>query len=406
MHRALAALALLTPALVAVADLPQSQSPPVPVSMPVSRYVGWQSLAELLAASYDDVGAPGLAIAVVRSGVTTRAVCGMRRADGAAAIEPGDRFHIGSLTKSFTATLVGRLVELGQVGFEAKAGEVLDDIAMLPAYRDATLADLLRHRAGLRNVPTGGIFAAGFGRLDLDTPAAGRLAVVQQILQEEPAVEPRTVMSYSNAGYVVAALMIERQTGSTWEELMRRHVLGPCELASADFGWPARADRLEQPFGHFGQGPDLAVQELGVNVPGDVDLRVFLAPAGDLSMSIEDLARYAEVHLRGLRGQEGILRAATVRQLHRPPEQDEPGDGYACGWALATAPDDSERHWHAGSAGTFYALVTLYPGADLAVVSASNAGFHAADAHAELHRSVFLARRQRGGDARRDETPR
>jgi hypothetical protein len=84
-------------------------------------------------------------------------------------------------------------------------------------------------------------------------------------------------------------------------------------------------------------------------------------------MAIGDYARFARVHLRGLRGSPELLSAATLQRLHTP------NGGYAMGWGVQTLTGTTT--WvHVGSAGTFAVCAMIQPERDVAVVIATNAG--------------------------------
>ena len=87
-----------------------------------------------------------------------------------------------------------------------------------------------------------------------------------------------------------------------------------------------------------------------------------LEPAGAARSSIGDLIAYSRAHLRGLRGHDGFLRAASVRELHRPEagptrpvDPFGPPVGVAAGWLVFALPDGHRVGWHNGSAGGFFA---------------------------------------------------
>jgi L-ascorbate metabolism protein UlaG (beta-lactamase superfamily) len=81
------------------------------------------------------------------------------------------------------------------------------------------------------------------------------------------------------------------------------------------------------------------------------------------------------VHLNGLAGNDGVLLAATIERLHTPPEVAGPDKmGYAGGWLIKGTENLGVIHYHAGSAGTFYALIELYPEHRRAIVCAMNVG--------------------------------
>ena len=62
-----------------------------------------------------------------------------------------DLWHLGSCTKSMTATIAGRLIEKGKLKWESTIAEVLPEFGetILPAYRNVTLRELLEHRSGI-----------------------------------------------------------------------------------------------------------------------------------------------------------------------------------------------------------------------------------------------------------------
>jgi CubicO group peptidase (beta-lactamase class C family) len=100
----------------------------------------------------------------------------------------------------------------------------------------------------------------------------------------------------------------------------------------------------------------------------------FMAPAGDIHSSVGDLALYAKLHLEGLAGRDGVIKASTVAHLHTPPQSDDDDMRYACGWRIVEKEDGGTVHKHSGSAGTFYATVELYPEESRAIAVVTNAG--------------------------------
>jgi CubicO group peptidase (beta-lactamase class C family) len=328
-------------------------------------YTEWQNLRDLVEQVRHDAGAPAIAAAVVRGGkIVEKAASGVRRFDQADRVQIGDRFHLGSVTKSITATMIGKLVEDGVLRWHTTVGEALRDVSMRAEYRSVTLEQLLQHRGGIRAMCSTGEFAEGASALSQRSPAEARAALVRQVLTEEPF--KMGDYAYSNAGYVVAAYMAERVAKRSWEELMGSLVFEPLELRSTGFGWPATLDRPNQPLGHYGTPPDLTAQEIGEGRTGDD----YYGPAGSVHCSIEDLARFAAFHLQGVHGRDGALKAVTVRRLHTPAK----GGHYMGGWGIRESEEGKRRHGHEGTGGTFFAEITLYPDSDLAIVAATNCG--------------------------------
>lgn len=326
-------------------------------------YTEWQNLSDLVEQVHHDAGAPAIVAAIVRSGqIVEKAASGVRRFDRSDRVQIGDRFHLGSVAKSFTATMIGKLAEDGILRWDMTIGQVLDDNPMRSEYRSVTLEQLLQHRGGVPAMASAGEFADRFE--PGQPPAEARAALVRQVLTEKP-FKPGEY-SYSNAGYVVAGYMADRVTRRSWEELMRSLIFEPLELRSAGFRWPATEDRPNQPWGHVGTPPDLGFQDCGEDLSGED----YYGPAGSVHCSIEDLARYVAFHLEGLHGRDGALKAETIRRLHAPAS----GEHYMGGWVVKKEEEGERRHGHEGTAGTFFAMVQLYPDDDLGLVAAANIG--------------------------------
>lgn len=369
-----------------------SLNPSLSPDLADKSYEGWRSLSELARAVARDIGVPGLAVAVFANERTEVAAWGVRVHGLPEMIHHSDRFHLGSITKSMTSTMIGRLVELGVVDWKTRIGDILSDIDMRPEYRTVTLEALLRHRGGIvSHLPYS---EKQLGAFRVGNPIEQRAAFVADVLKQGPSTSSIGSMRYSNAGYVIAGHMVERAAGQSWETLMRSHVLGPLNMTSADFGWPATTSRPHQPRGHRTNGASLTPQPLD----DSYELGPLFAPAGDVHGSIVNLATYATAHLRGLRGRDGILKAETFRRLHALPANVQGTVPYAAGWVVEARWGEGIWHWHNGTAGTFYALVMIHPASQMAVAVAMNAapGGHEATAMKMVH-AVY--RNVRGGTA-------
>jgi CubicO group peptidase (beta-lactamase class C family) len=317
-------------------------------------------------AAIDANGAPGAAVFAVRGDEVRVGAAGLRVVDGEDAATVCDLWHIGSNTKSMTALLVARLVEQGAVSWDTTVGEVLgpqfDD--MNPGYADVNFRHLLSHQSGLR---------ANLGRIDTLILRASQLDIkgvralyAKMVLRVPPETAPGEGFGYSNAGYVVAGVMLETVTGESWETLMQREVFDPLGLDSAGFGAPGTAEAVDQPRGHrpgaFGSG--LTAVEPG---PGADNIPA-MGPAGTVHVSMPDFARYMQAHLDGARGEdEGYLSAESWAVLHAPPF----GGSYAMGVGVNA---ETGRMGHAGSNTMWMMEFSLRPAEDEAVAYAFNDG--------------------------------
>lgn len=327
-----------------------------------------RSFEALLEQVRTEYGVPALAAAFVQGGRVTAASVGFRKAGEPALVDVEDRFHIGSVSKPVSATVIATLVERGSLRWNTTVAEAFPDIVnqIVTYYRGVTLEQLLSHRAGI--VPFEEDHDIARAPVTRGTPRQQRRAGTLWILKQPPVARPGAEHVYSNAGYAVAAAMAEESTGRDWEVLVHEQLGKPLGLSSLGFGWPARLDSA-QPWGHR-----RTADRFVPHTPNDsYELGALLGPAGDMHMSILDLARFAQLHLEGLQGNARLLSTRTFRKLHTPV-----GD-YGLGWNVRETADH-----HLGGAGTFHAAIWVSVPRKVAIVVACNA-----DADEKLTSSVI-----------------
>lgn len=285
-------------------------------------------------------GAPAMAAAGLnRGGRRVAFADGLRAMGRSEPVTTRDVWHIGSCTKSITATLVARAVEAGLVRWEDSIGAVLGSAVpnMRAEYRDATYRHLLSHRSGL----PGGIDLAELAKFPRERADAreDRIAFARLALSAAPKGAKETTFEYSNAGYIIAGAMLEAKLGAAWEQLVRKHVFEPLKLASAGFGAPGTPGAFDQPVGH---APS-ASGALEPYVPGApvTDNPAVVGPAGRVHMSFDDLLTYLSAHC----ARSSFLSAPSWQVLHTPPF----GGGYALGWERR-----GDTIWHNGSNTLWY----------------------------------------------------
>ncbi len=331
-----------------------------------------ERLVTFLRRLQEEHGLPALAgIAVRRETTIALAAVGLRRLGKSETLRPTDRFHTGSNAKAMTATLCAALVNRGLLSWESTPLAIFPELAdlILPAYTSVTLEQLLRHEAGLP--PYTDDEAADFVAPPLDEVAPEEQigAFARWLLtQRVPVFHPGTAIAYSNAGYAVAAALAEATTGQTWAELLAEHLFRPLGItASAGAGWPARLDPA-QPWGHY-----FLAGTLTPHPPDDVyQLEPWLAPAGDVSLSLPAYGRFLQLQLEGLQGKQTILPPTLIRRLHNDGQH---GVGLGWGVTLLRGMEESGTFsTHAGSAGTFVMAAAIAHDHDLAVAVAANAG--------------------------------
>ena len=334
------------------------------------------TLTGLVPAMRASAGLPALGVAVVDAdGTETVVVDGVRDIRFEVAVQTTDLFHYGSITKPMTASIAARLVDRGEIAFETTIAETLPELEIHTAFEEVTLEQLLQHRAGVEPLLEDSPKREARWRAAGEQPRLQRLALAVELLAVAPAFTPGTTMQYSNAGYTVAAAMMEAVTGSSWEELISAEVFEPLGLSSCGIGWPATESRPDQPRGHW---PGPRTQELA-----GYEVGPFIAPAGNVHGSVLDLARFGRAHAVN---DGSWIESATAARMMRLPEATA---NYSMGFMheeMAGRP----VVLHAGSAGTFFALLVLDPASGRSVAVVMNEGSLANDALARRIATAIL----------------
>lgn len=307
----------------------------------------------------------GLAAMVMVDGkVMASAADGERKIGSGVPIELGDRWHLGSITKSVTATMIARLIESSQLQWTDTIGERFPDASIHEDWKPVTLQQLLTHTSGAPANFSLGVWLKK-SALGPECTEERRKAVID-VLAEKPAHPPGEKFAYSNVGYTIAGAMAESATGVSWEDLVKREVFEPLELKDAGFGPPKSPSKtLDQPRGHHGKYGWKA------SANDDEDNSPIIGPAGTIHMTLGNLCNYATEHLRGELGAGKLLTAETCKRLHTPQLHN-----YACGWVVKQPTDEipDTVYWHNGSNTMWYALVVFIPGKNMVVAVTANDG--------------------------------
>lgn len=313
-----------------------------------------------LAALRTAVGAPAMAAAASKLGVRNVAFAdGLRAVGQPQTVTTTDKWHLGSITKSMTSTLVARLVEQGVVSWDDTLGDVLGASVpqMRDEYRRVTYRHLLSHRSGLpANIP--GTSLMRYQRYN-DDPREERVAYAREALAQTPEGAAEQNFTYSNSGYIIAGAMLEARTQTKWETLINEHVFAPLHMTGAGQGAPGTAGAFDQPVGHTaGAGGALTAFPVGGQI---TDNPAVLGPAGRAHAELEGVLKYLAAHCT----RNGFLSPESWTTLHTPPF----GGDYAMGWVKR-----GDALWHNGSNTLWYAEVSFNPTTGIVAAAATNDG--------------------------------
>jgi CubicO group peptidase (beta-lactamase class C family) len=323
-------------------------------------------------------GVPGCAVGVGRNGETV-----LRRAYGLAELEhqvpntPETVFEAGSVSKQFTAAAVVLLARQGRLSLEDDIRRYIPEV---PDYGPTiTIRHLLNHTSGLRD--WGSVQdIAGWPRGTRIHTHAHVLDIVsrQRALNFTPGAE----YLYSNTGYNLLAILVERVSGTSFAEFSRREIFAPLGMMRTqwrdDFSRivPGRAQAYDHRNGAY------HLEMPFENVHGN----------GGLLTTVDDLLRWNQAVASGALG--GILDEMETRGRLTGGRQIE----YALG--LRVAPYRGVREVsHSGATAGYRAYLARYPDQGLSVAVLCNAAEANPTQLAHRTAEVFL------GDALRDPPP-
>lgn len=343
-----------------------------------------EAMTRLLTTVEQKASLVGVAGGVIEDGqVAVAGAAGLRRAGGDVPLSPSDTFHVGSLTKSFTATLIGTLVDDGVLDWDTRVGDVFDGAHA--SWQGVTVSELLTHSAGAPpNFPM--IAFAAPDPATRDALAKRRRGLVE-VLVSQPLPGERGDFAYSNVGYTVAAVLAEELTNAAWEDLLTARVLRPLDI-SAGFGAPTDDGA---PWGHrSSEGTDIGVDP----AKSRADNPAFMRPAGGLHMDIEGLLRWADFRLGD--GSE-LLSPESFAQLRDSAVAMNARQSYAGGWIVDPSGGGigaGPLVWHNGSNTMWYALLMLFPDQNGAIAMVSNDGDMPRAEPALVRAAAMIAKRR------------
>jgi CubicO group peptidase (beta-lactamase class C family) len=286
-------------------------------------------------------------------------------------------FHLGGNAVNVTSYLAARLVSEGKIRWETTFFSLFPKLKdkVNPAYHAMTLKDLLSHRARVRPYSTTAELVA-FPKLR-GNDVQQRRKFVQEVLNNPPG---DTGLVYSNGGVALAAIMLEMVSQKTYKDLLDKYLTKEFGVR-AYMGWPNQFGEM-QPWGHW-MPNSKQVLFTPVSKSENAAISTLFSPACHLSMTLRDMMRFYQVQLRGIQGKHPRIPKQTYEFMHYGLPT------YSLGWLHKQDPG-SRVSTHDGSAGTFYAHVTLLPDVDLGILIVTNtAGGPTNEAVAYLRTAVL-----------------
>lgn len=343
---------------------PANSSPVLDVSLDgIEEFVD-----EQMTDAVEDGPVVGASAAVVRSDETVVANGYGEKRPGGEPVDADTQFRVGSVSKPFVWTAAMGLIEEGRIDPHEDVRTYLDSVPVAETYDEPiTMAHLATHTAGFepRNQ---GLWIA-------DAAAARPLAEVLESEQPARVRPPGRQVSYSNYGTALAGQVVEDVVGRPLETYLEEEILDSIDASTATFEQPPPDDAsagYTALLGEPTEAPGLAVESW---------------PAGSLSTSANDLARFVRAHLGdgsadGGGDGEQVLSSEGLDRMHERWFSHHPDlDGLAFGW-FEESHGDVRVLWHNGAIPqSFYSHVLFVPEADVGLVLAYNTDAGAQAAH-------------------------
>ncbi|MBJ7986246.1 serine hydrolase domain-containing protein [Bacillus cereus] len=213
-----------TPTLIVKAEPTQSVSSSLQTSTQRDRNSVKQAVRDTL-----QLGFPGILAKTSEGGKTWSYAAGVANLSSKKPMKTDFRFRIGSVTKTFTATVVLQLAEENRLNLDDSIEKWLPGVIRGNGYDDKqiTIRQLLNHTSGIAEYTR----AKGFNLMDTKKSYRAE-ELVKMGISMPPDFAPGKSWSYSNTGYVLLGILIETVTGNSYAEEIENRIIEPLELSN------------------------------------------------------------------------------------------------------------------------------------------------------------------------------
>lgn len=296
------------------ASTPPPRETPLPVGLARDASPQFRAVTEALVAAMRSARIPGAALGILSGGREEHATVGLASLSSRRPVTPETLFQIGSLTKTYTATAIWRLVDDGDLQLQEPVRRYLRGLRCSDEQTAATVtvANLLEHTAGW--------YGDDFIETGEDSDALSRF--VETRLPELPQqFRCGEFFSYNNAAFQLLGRIVEVSAGTDYNDAMQQLVFGPLGLTNTVLD---RGAVLGRPYadGHTAMpinGRDSVAVQSPLWIPRNAD------PAGGIWSTTRDVLRYARMHVEGGRPgparRPALLKPASVRAMQEPAVQ-------------------------------------------------------------------------------------
>ena len=345
------------------------------ILLPSSSWAGQLTLEQVKAATTEleklteeemrATGIPGIAIAVVfKDEVVFARGFGVREVGKENPVDADTVFQLASVSKPIGSTVVAALVGEGLLSWDSRISDLDPDFEMHDAWvtREITVRDFYCHRSGLPDHAGDLLEDLGYTRKE----------VLRRLRYQKPDTSFRSGYAYTNFGITEGAVAAAKAAGKDWEDVSEEKLYVPLGMTSTSSRYQDFVARENQALGHV-QIDGKWVQKY----QREPDAQ---SPAGGVSSSVNDMAKWMRLQLAGgkFEGKE-IVKEDALAETHHPhmltgfsPLDGLPGF-YGLGWNVSYDQEGRLRLSHSGGFDLGAATnVALVPAEDLGIVVLTN----------------------------------
>lgn len=257
-------------------------------------------------------------------------------------------FRIGSISKLFVWTAVMQLVEEGKIDLDADVNTYLKDMQIPDTYpgQPVTMRHLMTHTAGFEDTA---LHMTGEDPSDI-------ISIRQYCAENIPVriLPPGAETQYSNYGTTLAAVIVEDVSGMSYDDYLQSRILTPLSMENTSIKEDLPEDlasRLSEGYRYVGSENLISPDYIFV-----------IAPAGSISSTAPDMAKFMIAHLRdGTYENTSILSPETAKLMHSHIFSNDP---LVAGMGLGLCEqlyNGRRTIGHAGDTDTFHSLLVLLP---------------------------------------------
>ena len=246
------------------------------------------------------------------------------------AFTPDTLSDIGSVTKQFTAMAIMMLAERRQLSYDDLISKYIPEFSGASHLGRITVRQLLTHTSGI----------ADYGDLGIDDSGLKPGSLIAALLKKDTEFsKPGLKYEYSNAGYALLAIIVQRVSGQRYSDFLAQEIFLPCGMRST-FVYDDRAVKrpgMAVGYDTFGQVDDGGP----TSVPGD----------GGIYSTVDDLFKWDQTL-----NTEKLVTRSTLAEAFTPARVEEGKSTYGFGWNVGL--DGADKYvWHTGNHAGFRAFI-------------------------------------------------